>query len=169
MVCSTGDTSMTNLSVKARHKLDEISPVMQGLVIDRAAACRIGSSLNAKDRRLWLDFQRCSDLDPSWHSVQFVLGLDQRNIIFALKKGKNRLNFQVVGDDLLPDIQGEEGLIEGEGNTIRQAYATNSDDALALCKRELARHRRIGSHNFFTKYAGRWLAAKSVHILHKTA
>src|SRR5215469_78197 len=30
-------------------------------------------------------------------------------------------------------------------------------------------NRRIGSHNFFTNYAGRWLAAKSVHILHKTA
>src|SRR5215831_15339406 len=78
--------SMRNLSDETRHKLDEISPVMQGFVIDRAAACRVGSSLNAKDRGLLLDFQRCSDLNPGWHSVQLVLGLDQRNIIFALKK-----------------------------------------------------------------------------------
>ena len=77
---------MRNLPDEACHKLDEISPVMQGFVIDRAAACRIGSSLNAKDRSSWLDFQRCSDLDPGWHSVQFVLSLNERNVIFALKK-----------------------------------------------------------------------------------
>src|SRR5215831_20620185 len=90
--------SMRNLSDEPCHKLDEISSVMQRFVIDRAAACRVGSSLNAKDRGLWLDFQRCSDLDPGWHCVQLVLGLNQRNLIFAFKKGKDGLDFQVVGD-----------------------------------------------------------------------
>ena len=77
---------MRNLSDEACHKLDEISAVMQCFVIDWAAACRVGSSLNTKDRGLVFDFQRCSDLGPGWHCVQFVPGLDQRNIIFALKK-----------------------------------------------------------------------------------
>src|SRR5215469_5589341 len=39
-----------NLSDEACHKLDEISPVMQCFVVNRAAPCRVGSSLNAKDR-----------------------------------------------------------------------------------------------------------------------
>ena len=77
---------MSGLSDEACHKLDEISPVVQGFVVDRAAACRIRGSLNAKDRGLLLDLQRCSDLDRGWHCVQFVLGLDQRNIVFAFKK-----------------------------------------------------------------------------------
>src|SRR5262249_4914806 len=75
-----GGTSQSrrSLAPKACYELDEISPVMQGFVIDRVAAGRVGSSLDAKDRALSLDFQRCSDLDPGWHRVQFVLGLDQR-------------------------------------------------------------------------------------------
>ena len=67
---------MSSLSDKACHKLDEISTVMQRFVIDRTSASRVGGSLNAKDWGLWLDFQRCSDLDPGWHCVQFVLGFD---------------------------------------------------------------------------------------------
>ena len=77
---------MRSLSYEACHKLDKISSVMQCFVIDRAPTRRVGSSLNAKDRSLLLDFQRGSDLDPGWHCVQFVIGLDQRNIIFTLKK-----------------------------------------------------------------------------------
>jgi len=46
---------------------------------------------------------------------------------------------------------------------------TNSDDALTPCKRKLACHRRVGSYNFLTDYAGRWLAAKCVHIFYKSA
>ena len=33
----------------------------------------------------------------------------------------------------------------------------------------MTRHGRIGSHNLFTNHAGRGLAAKSVHILDKSA
>src|SRR5215471_4646432 len=103
------------------------------------------------------------------HCVQLVLGLDQRNIVFAFKKRKNRLNLQIVGDDFLADLQGEKGFIKGEGNTICQAYTTNSHNAFALCQGELTRHRRIGSHSFFTNDARRWFAANGVHVLHKTA
>jgi hypothetical protein len=60
--------------------------------------------------------------------------LNQRNTVFAFKERKDRLDFQVVGDDFLADLQREVGRIEGEGNTIRQAHAMNSDDALALCR-----------------------------------
>jgi hypothetical protein len=74
-----------------------------------------------------------------------------------------------VGDDLLADLQGEEGLIEGEGNAVGQTHATDSDDALALGQRELTRYGRVGCHNFFTDHAGRRFAAKGVHILHKSA
>src|SRR5215469_4911997 len=107
-------------------------------------------------------------LGLSFHSVKLILGLNQWNVVFAFKERKDRFGLQVVGDDFLADLQGQEGLIEGEGNTIRHAYATNSDDALALCQRELTRYRRVGSHNFFANQARRRLAAKGVHILHKT-
>ena len=79
----------------------------------------------------------------------------------CVQGAKNRLDLQVVGDDLLADLQGEKGLIEGEGNSIRQAHATNSDDALALCHRELARYGRVGSHNFFADHAGRRLSPRA--------
>src|SRR5882724_2789919 len=161
--------STRHLSNQACHELDEIPSVVQPFVIDWTAACRVRSSLNAKDRAALLDFQRRSDFGLGWYCVQLVLGLNQRNIVFAFKKRKDRLDLQVVGDDFLAYLQGEEGLIEGEGDTIRQAHATNSDDALALCQCELSRHGRIGSHNFFTNHAGRRLAAKSVHILDKSA
>src|SRR5258707_4844817 len=161
--------SRRNLSDQSGHELDEISPVMQLFVIDWTAACRVGSSFNAKDRAALLDFQCRSYFGLSWHCVQLVLGLNQRNVVFAFKKRKDRLDLQVVGDDFLADLQREEGLIEGEWNAIRQAHATNSDDALALCQCELSRHGRIGSHNLFTNHAGRGLAAKSVHILDKSA
>src|SRR5258708_20998646 len=161
--------STRHLSNQACHELDEIPSVVQPFVIDWTAACRVRSSLNAKDRAALLDFQRRSDFRLGWHCVQFVLGLNQRKIVFAFKERKDRLDLQVVGDDFLADLQREEGLIEGEGNTIRQAHATNSDDALALGQCELTRHGRIGRHNFFTNHAGRGLAAKSVHILHKSA
>src|SRR5215472_12646111 len=160
---------MTNLSDEACHKLDEISSVMQGFVIDRAAASRVGSSLNTKDRGLLLDFQRCSDLDPRWHCIQLVLGLDQRNIIFAFKKRKDGLHFQVIGDDFLAYLQREEGLIEREGDAVSQAHSADSDNALAPCQCQLSRHRGIGRHNFSTQHAGGWLAAKCVHILDKSA
>src|SRR6266446_5073959 len=161
--------STRNLSDQAGHELDEISPVMQLFVIDRTAACRVGSSFNAKDRAALLDFQCRSYFGLSWHCVQLVLGLNQRNVVFAFKKRKDRLDLQVVGDDFLTDLQGEKGLIEGEGNTIGQAHTTNSHDALALCQCELTGHGRIGSHNFFTNHARRRLAAKCVHILDKSA
>src|SRR6266403_635585 len=158
-----------HLSNQACHELDEIPSVVQPFVIDWTAACRVRSALNAKDRTTLLDFQRRSDFGLGWYCVQLVLGLNQRNIVFAFKKRKDRLDLQVVGDDFLAYLQGEEGLIEGEGDTIRQAHATNSDDTLALWQCELSRHGRIGSHSFFTNHAGRGLAAKSVHILHKSA
>src|SRR5215471_14907061 len=142
---------------------------MQGFVIDRAAACRVGSSLNTKDRGLLLDFERCSYLGPGWHCVQFVLGLDQRNIILAFKKGKYGLHFEVVGDDFLADLQRKESLIEREGDTIRQAHTADSYNPLAPCQSQLSRHVRIGRHNFSTQHAGRWLAAECVHILDKSA
>src|SRR5215469_16669624 len=160
---------MRSLSDEACHKLDEISPVMQGFVIDRAAASRVGSSLNTKDRGLLLDFQRCSDLDPRWHCIQLVLGLDQRNIIFAFKKRKDGLDFQVIGDDFLAYLQREEGLIEREGDAIRQAYTADSDNALASCQCQLSRHGRIGRNNFSPQHAGRRFATNRVHILDKSA
>jgi len=113
---------------------------MQLFVIDWTPTCGVGSSFNPKDRASRSHFQRRGDIGFSCHRVQLVLGLNQRNIVFAFKKRKDRLDFQVVGDDFLADLQREIGLIEGEGNTIRQAHATNSDDALALCQRELTRH-----------------------------
>jgi hypothetical protein len=48
------------------------------------------------------------------HCVQLVLGLNQRNVVFAFKERKDRLDLQVVGVDLLADLQREEGLIEGD-------------------------------------------------------
>ena len=33
----------------------------------------------------------------------------------------------------------------------------------------MTRHSGVGSHNFFTDYAGRWLAAKCVHVFYKAA
>jgi hypothetical protein len=42
--------------------------------------------------------------------------------------------FKVVGDDLPANLQGKLGLIEGDGDAIRQTHATNSDDAPALCQ-----------------------------------
>src|SRR6267378_5518484 len=158
-----------HLSNQACHELDEIPSVVQPFVIDWTAACRVRSALNAKDRASRFHFQRRSDFGLGRYCVQLVLGLNQRNIVFAFKKRKDRLDLQVVGDDFLAYLQGEEGLIEGEGDTIRQAHATNSDDTLALCQCELSRHGRIGSHNLFTNHAGRGLAAKSVHILDKSA
>src|SRR6266852_1730169 len=158
-----------HLSNQACHELDEIPSVVQPFVIDWTAACRVRSSLNAKDRAALLDFQRRSDFGLGWYCVQLVLGLNQRNIVFAFKKRKNRLDLQVVGDDFLAYLQGEEGFIEGERDTIRQAHATNSDDALASCQCESTRYGRIGSHGFFTNHTRRRLAAKGVHILHKSA
>src|SRR5215469_10229395 len=108
-------------------------------------------------------------LGLSFHSVKLILGLNQWNVVFAFKERKDRFGLQVVGDDFLADLQGEEGLIEGEGNTIRHAHPTNSDDALALRQCELTRHGRIGSHKLFANHAGRGFAAKSVHILDKSA
>ena len=160
--------SRRNLSDQSGHELDEISPVMQLFVIDWTPACGVGSSFNPKDRASRFHFQRRGDISFSCHCVQLVHGLNQRNTVFAFKKRKDRVNFQVVGDDFLADFQREVGLIEGEGNTIRQAHAMNSDDALALCQRELTRHGCVGSHNCLANHAGRRLAAKSVHILHKS-
>src|SRR5258705_12023256 len=135
--------STRHLSNQACQELDEIPSVVQHFVIDWTAACRVRSSLNAKDRAALLDFQRRSHFGLGWYCVQLVLGLNQRNIVFAFKKRKNRLDLQVVGDDFLAYLQGEEGLIEGERNTIHQAHATNSDDTLASSKCETTRHVRI--------------------------
>src|SRR6266403_4125484 len=126
--------STRNLSDESGHELDEISPVMQLFVIDWTPACGVGSSFNPKDRASRFHFQRRGDFRLGWHCVQLVLGLNQRNTVLAFKERKDRLDLQVVGDDFLAYLQGEEGLIEGERNTIRQAHATNSDDALASCK-----------------------------------
>jgi hypothetical protein len=160
---------MRNLPDQACHELNEIPSVVQPFVIDWTAACRVGSSLNAKDWAALLDFKGRSDFGLGWYCVQLVLSLGQRNIVFAFKKRKDRLDLQVVGDDFLADLQREEGLIEGKGNTIREAHTTNSDHALAYRQCELTRHGRIGSHHFFTNHAGRRLAAKSVHVLNKSA
>src|SRR5258707_1753056 len=161
--------STRTLSDQSGHELDEISPVMQLFVIDWSPACGVGSSFNPKDRASRFHFQRRRDIGFSWHCVQLVLGLNQWNVVFAFKERKDGLDFQVVGDDFLADLQREVGLIEGEGNTIRQAHATNSDDALALCQSELTRHGCIGRENLLSNHPGRRLRAKSVHILHKSA
>src|SRR5258708_20943702 len=145
--------STRHLSNQACHELDEIPSVVQPFVIDWTAACRVRSSLNAKDRAALLDFQCRSDFGLGWYCVQLVLGLNQRNIVFAFKKRKNRLDLQVVGDDFLAYLQGEEGLIEGERNTTRQAHPTNSDDALASCHAESTRHGRIRSPALFTHHS----------------
>src|SRR5215469_2624866 len=113
IVLVAGTCQSMDLSDEACHKLGKISPVMQCFVIYRPAACRIGSSLNAKDRGPWLDFQRCSDLDPGWHCVQLVLRLNQRNIVFAFEECKDRLNSQIVDDDLFAYVQRQVGLVEG--------------------------------------------------------
>jgi len=42
--------SARSLSDKACDESDEISPVVQCFVIDWTAACRVGSSFNAKNR-----------------------------------------------------------------------------------------------------------------------
>jgi hypothetical protein len=76
-------------------------------------------------------FQRRSDFGLGWYCVQLVLGLNERHIVFAFKKGKNRLDLQVVGDDFLAYLQGEEGLIEGERSTpcvvppLERSYSNN--------------------------------------------
>src|SRR6266481_2293755 len=119
--------SRRNLSDQSGHELDEISPVMQLFVIDWTPSRGVGSSFNPKDRASRFHFQRRGDIGFSWRCVQLVLGLNQRNTVFAFKERKDRVDFQVVGNDFLADLQGEVGLIEGEGNTIRQAHATNSD------------------------------------------
>jgi len=51
---------------------------------------------------------------------------------------KYGLDLQIVGDDLLADLQGQVSLVEVEGKAACQAHATNSDDALASCQRKLA-------------------------------
>src|SRR5215472_16939637 len=54
-------------------------------------------------------------------------------------------------------------------NTIRQAHAADSDNALAPCQCQLSRHVPIGRHNFSAQHAGRRLATNRVHILDKSA
>ena len=98
---------------------------------------------------------------------QLVLGFYQRDIIFAFKERKDRLDLQVVGDDFFADRQGKVGVIEGDGNSISQTQATDSYDALTLCQRELSKHGRIGGHNLSAKYSSGRLAAECMHILHK--
>jgi len=89
------------------------SPGNAAFVIDWTPACGVGSSFNPKIG-LAFHFQRRGDIGFSCHCVQLVLGLNQGNIVFAFKKRKDRLDFQVVGDDFC-DLQREIGLIEGEG------------------------------------------------------
>src|SRR5467141_2077517 len=107
--------STRNLSDQSGHELDEISPVMQLFVIDWMPACGVRSSFNPKDRASRFHFQRRRDIGFSWHCVQLVLGLNQRNIVFAFKERKDGLDFQVVGDDFLSDLQRKVGLIEERG------------------------------------------------------
>ena len=45
---------------------------------------------------------------------------------------KDRVDLQIVGDDLLADFQGKVSLIEGDGDAIGEAQTTDSGDALAL-------------------------------------
>jgi predicted NUDIX family NTP pyrophosphohydrolase len=85
--------STRNLPDQSGHKLGEISPVVQLFVIDWTPACGEGSSFNPKDRASWFHFQRRGDIGFSCHRVQLVLGLNQRNVVFAFKKRKNRLDF----------------------------------------------------------------------------
>src|SRR5712671_2278403 len=104
----SGAGSTRNPSNQACREADEIASVVQPFVIDWTAARRVGSSFNAEDRAPPFNFERRGDL-----------GLNQRTIVFAFKKRKDRLDLLVVGDDFLADLQREVGLIEGEGNTIR--------------------------------------------------
>src|ERR1700758_1624090 len=161
--------SARNVSVEAGDESDEISAVVECFVIDGTVAGRVGSSFNAKNRAPWFHFERPGNLLLGGHCVQFVLRLDQRNIVLAFQERKNGLDLQIVGDDLLADLQGQVGLIEGEGNAVCQAHATNSDDALASGQRKLACHGRVGSDNFLTNYTGRWFVAKCMHIFYKSA
>jgi hypothetical protein len=48
--------STRSLSDKACDESDEISPVVECFVIDRTAACRVGSSFDAKNRAPWFHF-----------------------------------------------------------------------------------------------------------------
>src|SRR5215470_12034836 len=160
---------MRNLSYKARDESDEISAVVQCFVIDGTAACRVRGSFNAKNRASWFHFQRAGNLVFGGDCVQFVLRLDQRNTVFAFQERKNGFDFQIVGDDLLANFQGQVSLVEGQGNAVCQAHAANSNDALAPRQGKLSRHSRVGGGNFLTDYAGGWLAANCVHVFHKSA
>jgi hypothetical protein len=84
--CTVSTGSMRTLPDEARHELGEIAPVMQPFVIDGAAVRRVGGSFNAKDWTPPFDFQRRCDFGVRCHCVQLVIGLDQRNIVFAFKK-----------------------------------------------------------------------------------
>src|ERR1700733_7646946 len=158
-----------SLSGQACHEADEVTAVMQLLIIDWPIACRVRGSFDAEDGAALLHAQRRGDFGLGGYSFQLVLGLDQWNIVFALEERKDRLDFQVVGDNFLADLQGKEGLIKGEGHAIRQTHATDSDNAFPFRQRQGTRHDSVGSHDLFTDHAGRRLTAKCMHVFHESA
>jgi hypothetical protein len=99
----------------------------------------------------------------------FVLRFDQRNVVFAFKERKNGLDLQIVGDDLLPDLQGQVDLVEGEGKTsarrTRRILTTRKPLVSATWRATVALAMTISL--LITR--GHWLTAKEVHIFYKSA
>src|SRR5215470_14434315 len=78
-------------SGKARHKPDQITTIMQSLVIDRAIAGGIGRALDQKNRATGRYSERLGGNRVGRSRFQLVFSFDQRRIVFVLQQCENRL------------------------------------------------------------------------------
>ena len=101
-----GRFSARSLSDKACDESDEISPVVQSLVVDWTATRRVGGSFDTKDWAPLFNLQCRGDLGLSCHCVQLVLGFSQRNIVFAFQERRDRLDLRLLVMIFLPISQG---------------------------------------------------------------
>src|SRR6266478_1398455 len=91
-------------SGKARHEPDQITTIVQPLVIDWPIAGGVGRALDQEDGAAGRHLERLGGHRVGRGRFQLVFSFDQRRIILLLQQCEDRLGFKVVIRNLLPYV-----------------------------------------------------------------
>src|ERR1700761_113903 len=108
-------------------KPDEVASVVEPLVVDGLPSCGVGGALDPEDWTAACYLKSLCHVGFGGNGFKLVFSFNQGDVVFALQQRKDGFDFQVVGDDLLADIEGKIGFVERHGHAIGQTHTLNPD------------------------------------------
>src|SRR5580692_8945688 len=159
---------VSRMTKKLRDEADKIASIRQDFIVNRPIAGGHRGSLDLKDRRTDPYLKGVSDGFVRDDRLQLIVCFDQRNSIFFLKKSEDRMQPQIVADDLLSQRKRQICLVKRDRDTAGEPHPLDLHHLCSLRQLKAFCNAGRGGNGTLMYHTGGGFSSGRIHVLDET-